>query len=145
MIMVSFCWKMNVLPSKIKNNSVSSTMFLKLTIKVVAFFLGHPVYYAVLLCMYRNAVIAPQVCSIATDAYELQQVYSSHVKGAITSHMTQDSFWKIYLKMQHAKIHNMHSSVLYTATIDFWCKVHTLLFEKSISVIYWLICLYLNK
>ena len=44
MIMVSFCWKMNVLPNKIKNNSVSSTMFLKLTIKVVAFFLGHPVY-----------------------------------------------------------------------------------------------------
>ena len=28
-----------------KNNSVSSTMFLKLTIKVVAFFLGHPVYF----------------------------------------------------------------------------------------------------
>ena len=44
MIMVSFCWKMNVLPHKIKNNSVSSTMFLKLIIKVVAFFLGHPVY-----------------------------------------------------------------------------------------------------
>ena len=35
---------MHVLPNKIKNNSVSSTMFLKLTIKVVAFFLGHPVY-----------------------------------------------------------------------------------------------------
>ena len=44
MIMVSFCWKMNVLPNKIKNDSVSSTMFMKLTIKVVAFFLGHPVY-----------------------------------------------------------------------------------------------------
>ena len=29
---------------KLKNNSVSSTMFMKLTIKVVAFFLGHPVY-----------------------------------------------------------------------------------------------------
>ena len=43
MIMVSFSWKMNVLPNKIKNNSVSSTMFMKLTIKVVAFFLGHPV------------------------------------------------------------------------------------------------------
>ena len=28
-----------------KNNSVSSTMFMKLTIKVVAFFLGHPVYH----------------------------------------------------------------------------------------------------
>ena len=42
--MVSFCWKINVLPNKIKNNSVSSTMFMKLTIKVVAFFLGHPVY-----------------------------------------------------------------------------------------------------
>ena len=44
LIMVSFCWKINVLPNKIKNNSVSSTMFMKLTIKVVVFFLGHPVY-----------------------------------------------------------------------------------------------------
>ena len=44
MIMVSFSWKMNVLPNKMKNNSVSSTMFLKLITKVVAFFLGHPVY-----------------------------------------------------------------------------------------------------
>ena len=39
-----FVGKMNVLPNNIKNNSVASTMFLKLTIKVVAFFLGHPVY-----------------------------------------------------------------------------------------------------
>ena len=44
MIMVSFFWKINVLSNKIKDKSVSSTMFLKLTIKVVAFFLGHPVY-----------------------------------------------------------------------------------------------------
>ena len=29
---------------KYKTNYVSSTMFMKLTIKVVAFFLGHPVY-----------------------------------------------------------------------------------------------------
>ena len=34
---------MNVLPNEIQNNSVSSTIFMKLTIKVVAFFLGHPV------------------------------------------------------------------------------------------------------
>ena len=34
---------MNVLLNEKKNNSVSSTMFLKLTIKVVVFFLGHPV------------------------------------------------------------------------------------------------------
>ena len=47
MIMVSFCWKMNVLPNKIKNNSVSLTMFLKLTIKVVALFSGPP-------CIERN-------------------------------------------------------------------------------------------
>ena len=33
---------MNVLPNKIKNNSVSLTIFLKLTIKVVAFFSGPP-------------------------------------------------------------------------------------------------------
>ena len=44
MIMMSFCWKRNVLPNKIKSNSVSSTMFMKLAIKVVAFFLGHPVF-----------------------------------------------------------------------------------------------------
>ena len=44
MVMVSFCWKMNFLPSKIKNKFVLLTMSLKLTIKVVAFFLGHPVY-----------------------------------------------------------------------------------------------------
>ena len=36
MVMVSFCWKMNFLPSEKKNR-------FKLTIKVVAFFLGHPV------------------------------------------------------------------------------------------------------
>ena len=41
---MSFCWKRNVLPNKIKSNSVSSTMFMKLAIKVVAFFLGHPVF-----------------------------------------------------------------------------------------------------
>ena len=44
MIMVSIYWKINVLPKNPKNNSVSSTMFLQLTIKVIAFFLGHPVY-----------------------------------------------------------------------------------------------------
>ena len=38
---------MNVLPNEIQNNSVSSTMFMKLTIKVVAFFLGHPVYQSI--------------------------------------------------------------------------------------------------
>ena len=35
---------MNVLPIEIQNNSVSSTMSMKLTIKIVAFFLGHPVW-----------------------------------------------------------------------------------------------------
>ena len=44
MVMVSFCWKINFLPSKIKNKFVLLTRSLKLTIKVVAFFLGHPVY-----------------------------------------------------------------------------------------------------
>ena len=44
MVMVSFCWKMNFLPSKLKNKFVLLTMSLKLTIKVVAFFLGHPVW-----------------------------------------------------------------------------------------------------
>ena len=44
MVMVSFCWKMNFLPSKIKKTMRLLTMSLKLTIKVVAFFLGHPVY-----------------------------------------------------------------------------------------------------
>ena len=34
---------MNFLPSEIKNKFVLLTMSLKLTIKVVAFFLGHPV------------------------------------------------------------------------------------------------------
>ena len=43
MVMVSFCWKMNLLPGKIENKSVLLTMSLKLMIKVVAFFLGHPV------------------------------------------------------------------------------------------------------
>ena len=43
MVMVSFCWKVNFLPNKIKNKFVLLTMSLKLTIKVVAFFLGHPV------------------------------------------------------------------------------------------------------
>ena len=51
MILVSFCWKMNVLPNEIQNNSVSSTMFMKLTIKVVAFFLGHPVYMSLHTCI----------------------------------------------------------------------------------------------
>ena len=51
MIMVSYCWKMNVLPNKIKGNSVSSTLFIKLTIKVVEFF------WATLYCylMSRNS------------------------------------------------------------------------------------------
>ena len=44
MIMVSFCWKMNFPHNKTKINSVLLMMSLKLTIKVVAFFLGHPVY-----------------------------------------------------------------------------------------------------
>ena len=43
MIMVSFCWKMNFPHNEIKINSVLLMMSLKLTIKVVAFFLGHPV------------------------------------------------------------------------------------------------------
>ena len=37
---------MNFLPSKIKNKFVLLTMSLKLTIKVVAFFLGHPVFHS---------------------------------------------------------------------------------------------------
>ena len=45
MVMVLFCWKMNFLPSKIKNKSVLLTMSSKLMIEVVAFFLGHPVYW----------------------------------------------------------------------------------------------------
>ena len=44
MVMVSFCWKMNFLPGKIKKKSVLLTISLKLMIEVVAFFLGHPVY-----------------------------------------------------------------------------------------------------
>ena len=44
MVMVSFCWKVNFLPSKIENRSVLLTMSLKLMTKVVGFFLGHPVY-----------------------------------------------------------------------------------------------------
>ena len=47
MVMVSFCWKMNFLPSKIKNKSVLLMMSLKLIIEVVAFFLGHPVLYEI--------------------------------------------------------------------------------------------------
>ena len=43
MIIVLFCWKMNFPHNEIKINSVLLMMFLKLTIKVVAFFLGHPV------------------------------------------------------------------------------------------------------
>ena len=43
--MVSFCWKIIFLPGKIENNSVLLTMSLKIMIKVVAFFLGHPVYF----------------------------------------------------------------------------------------------------
>ena len=44
MIMVSFCWKMNFPHDKLEINSVLLMMSLKLTIKVVAFSLGHPVY-----------------------------------------------------------------------------------------------------
>ena len=47
---------MNVLPNKIKNNPVSSTMLLKLTIKVVAFFLGHPVYNKYTQCTQSSIV-----------------------------------------------------------------------------------------
>ena len=43
-VLVSFCWKMNILPSKIKTNSFYWTMSLKLTIKFAAFFVFHPVY-----------------------------------------------------------------------------------------------------
>ena len=43
MVMVSFCLKINCLPSKIKNKFVLLPMSLKLTIKVDAFFVGHPV------------------------------------------------------------------------------------------------------
>ena len=49
MIMVSFCWKINFPHNKIKINSVLLMMSLKLTIKVVAFFLGHPVYLLMIL------------------------------------------------------------------------------------------------
>ena len=42
MIMVSFCWKMNFPHNKIEINSILLMMSLKLTIKVVVFFLGHP-------------------------------------------------------------------------------------------------------
>ena len=50
MLMVSFCWKINFLPSKKKkkkkkkSNPFFVTMTLKLMIEVVAFFLGYPVY-----------------------------------------------------------------------------------------------------
>ena len=60
MDMVSFCWKMNVLLNKIKN-SVSSTMFMKLTIKVVAFFSGPP-------CIYSGLSVVP-ILSTASVVY----------------------------------------------------------------------------
>ena len=44
MIMVSCCWKMNCPHTEAKIISVLLMMSLKLTIKVVAFFLGHTVY-----------------------------------------------------------------------------------------------------
>ena len=46
--MVSFCWKMDFPHNKIQINSVLLMMSLKLTIKIVAFFLGHPV------CLFSN-------------------------------------------------------------------------------------------
>ena len=47
MIMASFCWKINFPHNEIKINSVLSMMSLKLTINVVAFFLGHPVFVSI--------------------------------------------------------------------------------------------------
>ena len=57
--MVSFCWKMNFPHNKIKINSVLLMMSLKLTIKVVAFFLGHPVYVHPSGCKPAPVICAP--------------------------------------------------------------------------------------
>ena len=66
---------MNDLPNEIKHNSVSSTMFMKLKIKVVAFFLGHPVCMDAALfieCLFLFLTV-----TITSNAYaiELFQAY----------------------------------------------------------------------
>ena len=43
-ILVSFCWRKNVLLINALTNQIQSLISLKLVIKSVAFFLGHPVY-----------------------------------------------------------------------------------------------------
>ena len=87
--MVSFCWKMNVLPNKIKNNSVSSAMFMKLTIKVVAFFLGHPVYSVLLtnhpsktnVCLSQKGVNCSE---IARGLHKSQKLLASQAQTKAT-------------------------------------------------------------
>ena len=44
LILVSFCWKKNVLLITVLTNLIKSLISLKLVIESVAFFLGHPVY-----------------------------------------------------------------------------------------------------
>ena len=56
MIMVSFCWKMNFPHNEIKINSVLLMMSLKLTIKVIAFFLGHPAYKGIFLKLWSKGI-----------------------------------------------------------------------------------------
>ena len=48
MIMVSFCWKKTVLTDEVKNNFMFLIILKELTIISVPFFLGHPVYRALM-------------------------------------------------------------------------------------------------
>ena len=79
LVMVSFSWKMNFLPSNIKIKFVLLTMSLKLTIKVVAFFLGHPVLTYLIVIqwlskhtwtdttthMHKHKIMIKQMCALS--------------------------------------------------------------------------------
>ena len=88
---------------KKKKNSVSLTMFLKLTIKIVAFFLGHPVYVGLLSC-YPGARHQPfwshfkQICKSGFNSDKLKIfkfwdyfLYSFWTSNSAKGHLTYSS------------------------------------------------------